>query len=155
MNNFDLESFLKNYKPKSLVKYLQPYMTLSKLRRYHLLEDHNKSELIVRRTYVKYIKIDQTFKKKKLCNDVKTGGILIGGGIFQGDKFLNRDDVKEWKYLMLKFDPSFIIQKNKINQQRLDKPRIFFIKMNNNYIFFRRFVNDKRSFMENVIIEFK
>jgi len=148
MTDFDLNKFLQQYKPKSLTKYLTPYMHHQKLKKYQLLKNHNKSELIPTKTYIKYINIDDADDGKFKVEHIKSGGILIGCGKMINNKFVESKNPGEWRYMMLKFDPSPIRNdKGNIIKKRYN-PRIFYICVSKYYIFYRIFVNDFRILLE-------
>lgn len=91
MADFDLYNFLSNYKPKK--NDLLPYLKCSKLKNYHVLKKN--SDLILHKTYVKYIKECDPFQDKKLNDHIKSGGILIAGGTFEKN-FKKSEDHKKW-----------------------------------------------------------
>lgn len=157
--DFDLNIFLKNYKPKSLYDDLKVYILHPKLKNYELINYHNKIKLIPKRTYIKYISMENTFKYKNIGNNIKSGGILIGCGKLANDKFVHSNNPNEWRFLLLKFDPSAIIdEKGNLVRPRIE-PRTFLINMSKHYIFYRSFQGDARSLMERrkykIEVEFK
>jgi hypothetical protein len=150
---FDINQFLKSYRPKNLTTYLVPYLKCVALKGYHLLEHYNADKLIPRRTYVKYIKIDEAFKDGFYDNHIRPGGILIGGGHIINGMFNKTHNNKLWTHLMLKYDPEPLIDETgKIIRERFDKPKIFLIKMSKYYIFYKHFdVDDKRNYFEVIL----
>jgi hypothetical protein len=167
MSDFDLNTFLQTYRPKSLKQYLAPYMHHRKLVNYALLEN-DKSALICSKTYVKYINIEDASDGKFRSSHIKAGGILIGCGKFVGKKFIETDNPLEWSscvlkrtssessmrsVLKLKFDPSVVRnEKGEIIKERSDA-KIFYIKLSKYYIFYRQFDNGIRDIMKNRIGE--
>lgn len=152
--DFDLDNFLKNYKPKEDLKtYLAPYMKHKKLINYKLVEKNNRDEILPSKTYIKYIDIDDAKDGEKFrSSHIKSGGFLLGCGKLIGNKFICLDDPKEWKIMKLKFDPSaFVDEKGKV-KKRID-PLVFFINLSKNYVFFRVFQNGMRDMMKNIEIE--
>ena len=154
MSNFDLDTFLKNHKPKSLTKYLSPYMNHRKLKNYFLLEN-DKSELIPTKTYIKYIAIEDASDGKFRSSHIKTGGILIAGGKYSDNKFVESENPLEWKVLKLKFDPSPPLDKKGRPKKR--EPIIFCISMSKYYIFYKKFENGLADYfkakLENIEVE--
>lgn len=150
MTDFNLDDFLANYKPKKLD--LSYYLKCPKLKNYTFM-DNNIDALVPLKTYVKYVKIDEENTDKKYNTHIKSGGILLAGGIYR-DKFIKRTNNKTWTHLMLKYDPSKITDDNgNIVDGRLDEPIIFTIKIASNYIFYKKFGNDKRDQMKNLMVE--
>lgn len=149
MTDFDLNTFLKNYQPKSLVNFLAPYMHHKKLANYTLMEHQNKSDLVPTKTYIKYINIDDAIEGKFRSSHIKAGGILIGCGRLVGKKFIQSNDSRQWRILQLKFDPSAIIDNTgRVVKDRMD-PIIFHININKCYVFYKHFDNGMRDFMKN------
>jgi len=147
-DSLGLSDFYQNHQPKSLTKYLLPYLRHPRLKYYQLLENHNKPKLEPKKTYIKYINIDKAFIDHEIGSHIKSGGILIGCGKLINDKFIKSNYSLEWSHLMLKFDPSVIVnKKGKVVRGRLEV-RTFVIKISKNYIFYRNFENDKRGFMQ-------
>jgi hypothetical protein len=146
-----LEKFYKNYQRKSLTNYLSKYLQMSRLKDYRLLHNKNKTKLVPKKTYIKYISIDDAYIDKYYDDHIKAGGILIDCGKLIGDKFVSMDDPSEWYCLMLKFDPSVIInKKGQVVRDRLE-PRVFFINLSKHYVFFRRFENGFRDLMHRMM----
>ncbi|AYV85577.1 MAG: hypothetical protein Satyrvirus24_1, partial [Satyrvirus sp.] len=129
MSKFDLDKFLKTYKPKKrLEDHLKPYLECEKLKSYELLKKENMKELKPQQTYIKYIKFTNEYKDDDYNSHIR-GGLLLQGGIMRGSEFYKKSDQSEWTHLMLKFDPSPIVdKKNRIIERRLDEKYIFFIK---------------------------
>lgn len=143
-----MEKFYQQHQKKSLVKYLLPYLRHPRLKNYQLMENHNKTEMIPNKTYIKYIDIDNVFADHFIGKHIKAGGILIGCGKMMGENFVNKDKPTEWTHLMLKFDPSVIVdRKGNVVRGRLEV-RTFVICMNKNYIFYKNFENDRRLIMQ-------
>lgn len=139
--DFDLDNFLNSYRPKSLVRFLKPYLNHRKLLGYQLLESHNKTieNLTVKQTYIKYIKITDAEEGKFKSEHIKAGGILIACGKMINNMFVTSDDPRDWDILKLKFDPSPIFdKKGNVIQERID-PRIYHIKISKYYVFFKKF----------------
>lgn len=144
MTDFDLDVFFENHQPKSLTKYLSPYLNHRKLKNYKLLEN-NKTSLIPTKTYIKYIVIDDASEGKFRSSHIKAGGILIAGGKYANNKFVESDNPIEWKILKLKFDPSPSLDEKGRPVKR--EPRIFYISMSKYYIFYKNFDNGLRDFL--------
>ena len=143
---FDLDEFLKNYKPKSLKKILEPYLQCKKLKSYQLLEHHNKYELVPFSTYIKYIKIDNAFKDKHYSDHVR-GGLLLSGGRYIKGEYTKTDDPSIWTHLMLKFDPTPIDDDNMVVNRsaalsvKQQAALTFMIQISRCYVFYKKFVN--------------
>lgn len=150
MIDFDLNNFLADYKPKKMD--LSCYQKCDKLKKYIYL-NNQIDNLIPFKTYIKYIKYDDAFKNNKYDTHIKSGGILLAGGVYR-DKFIKKMDNTKWTHLMLKYDPSKVINEDgNLVDGRLTNPIIFVIKIANNYVFYRKFENDQRIKFENLIIE--
>lgn len=146
VTNFNLDLFLKDYKPKSLEKFMSPYINHKRLKEYILMDDNNKRNLRSTKTYIKYINIDDAEKLIPKSNYIKRGGILLGCGKFIGNKFIKSEDMNQWKYLMIKSDPSPLENDDgTANEER--KSRIFFLKISKHYIFYKRFDNSLRDIL--------
>jgi hypothetical protein len=145
------KQFRKNYKPKVLD--LSPYLRRPRLNGYKILNE--KKDLVPYKTYVKYINISDAFQDENLDSHIHTGGILLKGGK-RADKFYEVENPAEWTHLLLKYDPSPIIDEDdNVIRDRLAKPRTFTIKISNYHVFYRTFGNnsDMRNFIENMEIE--
>jgi hypothetical protein len=143
MSNFDLQQFLKEYKPKKLD--LRPYLKLEKLKGYTLIENSDYSELYPKETYVKYLKLADAFKDKDLKMHVK-GGILLDGGTFVNGLFVRLENKKKWTHLMVLFNPyptGVIKSKKGFGQQKIYDydQHIFYLKINDYYLFYKYFEN--------------
>jgi hypothetical protein len=142
MQNFNLDDFLKNYKPKILEDTLKPYIQLKKLTGYGLLKHNNKELLIPGKTYIRYVKHMTAFQDGHYKDHVKPGGLLVAGGVMHMGRFMATDNKPDWTHLVLKYDyvedPSKNKKKNVITVS-VPKERVFTIGISTNYIFFRKF----------------
>jgi len=146
MSDFDLDTFLKNHKPKSLTKFLAPYMNHRKLKGYSLLENDNLLDITPRKTYIRYIDIDNAVEGEFRSSHIKVGGILLNGGNYNNNKFVKSEDHSAWKFLKLKFDPSRLVDKNN-NVVRERKSKEYVIRMSKYYIFYKNFDNSFRDYL--------
>lgn len=148
-----LGNFYRTHKAVSLKESLQPYISQRRLANYNLLEKNYYCNLVPNKTYIKYISIDKAFTDKKYDSHIKSGGILIGCGMVCDNKFVSCDDPAKWTYLLLKFDPSAIVNNNgKVVRDRI-RPRTFVIKISKCYLFYKLFVNNKRDYMNRIKVE--
>lgn len=69
MTEFNLQEFLKGYKPKKVD--ISPYLKCSKLRSYKIM--NNTNDLVLCKTYIKYIKEEDLHRDDKLNEHIKTG----------------------------------------------------------------------------------
>jgi hypothetical protein len=124
-----LEDFHKKFKSNrnTLVDYLAPYMRHPKLKDYYLLENHNKLQLNSKKTYIKYIKIDDAIAGNFRSDHIKVGGVLIGCGRAINNKFVESDDPSQWIILRLKYYSS------------TNAIKIVHINVLKCYVFFRNF----------------
>lgn len=143
------QKFRQNYQPKKVD--LTPYLRSPKLRGYSQLK--NNSDLIPLKTYIRYIKPEDIFEGFNWSSHIKAGGILLKGGYYANDKFHPLNNPNEWTHLLLKFDPSPMEDKDGKIHERLSEPRIFSIKINKYYIFYKRFSDDLRRDFENIKVE--
>lgn len=150
-NSEFFKQFKQNYKPKKLD--LTPYLRSPKLKGYQLLTD--KTKLVPMKTYIKYIKPGDVFEGIDWSSHIKAGGILLKGGYYADHQFHQLADPNEWTHLLLKFDPSPMEDEEGNIQERLDKPRIFTIKIDNYHVFYKTFSGNMRDFFKNVKIELK
>lgn len=146
MQTFDLNTFLKSYRPKTLEKELEPYLRCSRLRKYKLLKKNNLDQLVPAKTYIKYVQIDRSFTNTNYKSHIR-GGLLLEGGIMRGLNFVKINNKENWTHLMLKFDPTPVD-----DNSRDDLKRIFCINISNCYVFYRIF-GDKRTFLSNCVVE--
>lgn len=136
---FNLEAFLKNHKPKKIN--LELYLRCPKLKDYSILNKNNLNQLILYKTYIKMIRIEDLFRNKKLDDHIRAGGILLGGGIFD-EKFIKTKNPNDWTHLMLKYEP----KPDTYPDGRMIKkePKIYVIKMSKYHLFFHNFMNGLR-----------
>lgn len=147
MANSDFfKEFRKTYKPKTLD--LTPYLRSSRLRGYRLMIDRTK--LVPLKTYVKYIRQSDAFEGINWNSHIKAGGILLKGGHYQDEKFRQLDDPNMWTHLLLKFDPSPMEDDEGNMMERLDGPKIFTIKIDNYYIFYKSFRPNMRDYFNDI-----
>lgn len=141
-----LPIILKNYRQKNLLNDLKPYTSLKKLQSYKLLSHANIDCLQPMETYIKYIFINNAFKDHFYEKHVKAGGILIAGGVFVDKVFKKSSLNSTWTHLMLKFDPSPTVNTHgEVVLDRKEKPHIYFIKIKDCYIFYKKYNSNKRA----------
>ena len=143
------KNFRKTYEPKKLD--LTPYMRSPKLRGYRLLKD--KTDLVLKKTYIKYVKPGDVFDGINWSSHIKAGGILLKGGFYADNQFHQLTNPVEWTHLLLKFDPSPMEDEDGNQYERLAEPRIFTIKIDNYHVFYRTFDGGMRNFMQNMQVE--
>ena len=139
MTDFDLNTFLKNYKPKKLD--LTPYLKLDKLKGYQLMDNNDPSNLFPKETYVKYLKRNDAFKDKDLKLHIR-GGILLAGGTIVNNEFVSMDNRSKWTHLLLQFSPfptGVVKSKKGFGYEKVYDydSHTFRIKLNDYYIFYK------------------
>ena len=97
MTDFDLDKFLKNYKPKEAVNYLEKYCQHRKLKNYKLLNDLTK--LKKAKTYIRYVE-KNVAENEYDSKNIKVGGVFLAGGTFKERKFVACEDPGDWKVLL-------------------------------------------------------
>ena len=142
--DFDLNNFLQNYKQKKLPE-LTPYLKLDKLKGYKQITNDNMDKLIPGETYVKYIKKSNLFMDDELEMHVK-GGILASGGTpYKKESYEKLENPYEWTHIVLRFAPfptgSVRTAKGYGDKKIYDyEQRIFKIKINDYYLFYKHFI---------------
>lgn len=131
--NFDLDDFLKNYKPKDLEVSLINYLKCDKLDGYDVLKYNNRHLLVKGNTYVKYVPIEKSSNDKNYESHIKLGGILLSGGKIINRYYKAYENESQWKYLLLKYtnDKGEVVLYN--------------LSLVKNYIFFKTMKKDKKS----------
>jgi hypothetical protein len=139
MTDFDLDEFLKTYKPAKVD--LRPYLKLDKLKGYKFVNKGERSVLISNQTYVKYVSMSDAFKDDDLEMHVG-GGVLRAGGIFVNGKFMKTESVEKWTHLLLEFSPyptgRVRTKHGHKNVYEYDR-HLFYIKMTSYYLFYKYF----------------
>jgi hypothetical protein len=143
MLDFDLDDFLRTYKPKTIEKSLEPYTNCPKLKSYIFLKQTNRDKLECDGTYIRYIKINDAFLDKKYPNHIRPGGFLIDGGFMKYGTFTPSPCKDQWTHLQLKYR----FKDKDEDGNNIDKTRVFVINMSTNYIFFRVFNPSDRAEM--------
>lgn len=134
--DFDLNKFLKKYKPKTID--ITPYLRFSVLKDYNIMNDNKK--LIPTETYIKYIKEGNAYENKKYSSKaIEDGGLLIAGGIFVEGKFVENNDRDSWTHLKLDSNVS-----KKTGEKQ--KFYYYYIKIMTHYIFYK-YVKNGNNFM--------
>lgn len=123
MSDFNLEKFLKNYKPAKLD--FGPYLKCEKLKGYEKMKD--LSDIVPTKTYIKHIKTSDAFQDKKYNDHIHYGGLVLAGGIYVDGKFEKTES--KWTHFQMKVkipleDGSF-------------ESKVYVIKIINYYIFFK------------------
>jgi hypothetical protein len=130
---FDLNEFLKNYKPKSYVLNAEPYLKL--LPDYNFFDVKLNSDPIDKKNfitpgeyYIRYVPENQDGTNYK--SHIKTGGILIGYGMRSGNSIvkINLSEPpprEQWLYLII---------------YRKSKDQQYYVKLNHNIIFYKKMV---------------
>ena len=153
MSNFDLNTFLKNYKPKNLENTLEPYTKCNKLKNYKFLNRCMKNKLVSQRTYIKYVKINESFKDKHYDEHIYCGGILLDGGTIKDSKFIKSNDNESWTHLRLKYNLTDIVDNKK---KEIVEPRIYIINISKYYIFYKIFnKNTQRDEYEAILVGYQ
>lgn len=148
MTEFDLQEFLRNYKPKVLD--FKPYLKCQRLKGYKMVQK-DLSVMRPHKTYVKFINMHDIYKNNKYDEHIHTGGILLAGGFFQRGSFQKSDDHELWTHLMLIYDPSVTKNKNgQIKRQRFSDPYVFIIRVSDKYIFYKIFRHDMRDHFRDI-----
>ena len=142
--SFDLQKFLKNYKPKDLRKELDVYLQTRRLHDFTFLTPKNMNNLEPGKTHIKYIKSVEAFVDKKYESHIRYGGILLACGCYYNKKFKKTNEIKEWTHLLLK--------KQITNENDEEITRIYTLSLKNNYIFLKNYISDQDSF-RNYLIE--
>lgn len=138
MSDFDLESFLKGYKPKKKKMDLSPYTKCDKLKSYTMLTSKNMDDVEEAITYIKYIPVGDALKDKKYSDHIKCGGILLAGGIYDEGKFKAQKDRSMWTHLHLKFVPFPKINRRGVREY-VYEDHAFYIKISNYHLFYKIF----------------
>lgn len=128
--DFDLENFLRNYKPAKLD--FKPYLKLKKLRNFKLMGKKDIGVLEPGQTYIKYINVGDAFENKEYKTHVHCGGFLVNGGTYANGKFIESDERGEWTHLLLKRIP----HKSSGNKYKV---HVFTIKINDKHIFYKNY----------------
>jgi hypothetical protein len=126
MNELDI--FLRDYEPKSLMNILGGCLKHKKLKGYTLVSESNIRKLICGKTYLKYIKNTEGGDVTK----IRSGGILLAGGILTKNGFNKNDDPKKWTHLMLK----------KAMHDEEDNFFTYVIKISNYHLFYKLFSSE-------------
>jgi len=139
MESDDLEfnDFIESYQPKNSEKVLKSYLKQPKLSDYNILKPELYADMIVGKTYIKYIDNVYSYDLK-----VHSGGILISGGTYTKKGYKETSKVNLWTHLMLK----------NINSDNGEY--IFTIKISNHHIFYKLFIEEiNRREIKKMIIE--
>lgn len=143
MSEFNLDKFLKSYKPKKIDDYLKPYLKLKKLEKYEIIKPNKLKLLIPFKTYIKYIPYKNAFSDKNYDSHIKLGGILISGGLYKNNQYIKDADPSNWKYILVKYETTQLRERlNNIESSEGDNiphQYYFILKLSNNYIFYRYF----------------
>jgi hypothetical protein len=140
-HKFSLEKFIQNYKPKNLENELKCYLRCEKLENFKLLKQSNKKSLSPSKTYIKFIKIADSFTDKNYNEHIKSGGILINGGVMEMTRFIQKRNPEEWTHLTLKYIPKpKYLDNGEIDlRSQSDGIRIYRISLKNYYVFFKNY----------------
>src|SRR5690606_26699605 len=97
MDDFNLDDFLVSYVPKDSDKIIKNYLKNKKLKDYAVLTTEVYSDMIIGKTYIKYI-------DKKFSSNLKIhhGGILISGGYYAKNMYVSSYETEKWTHLTLK-----------------------------------------------------
>jgi hypothetical protein len=139
-DNFDVDMFLKNYVPASPENVLNERLKNNKkLKGYQVLSKKTINNMVIGKTYIKYIKNTVNYDMKYL----QSGGILIDGGTSQKNGFKHLENPADWTHLMLK------LQKGDNNTDAY----VFVIKILNFHIFYKLFdeVTDNNTMREFIV----
>lgn len=126
--DFDLETFLKKYKPAVLD--FTPYLKLKKLRGYRLMGKNEIGLLEPDQTYIKYINVSDAFQDDEYKTHVHCGGFLVNGGTYENGKFIVLEERDNWTHILLKRIPFG-------NSRDKYKNHVFTIKIKDNHIFYK------------------
>jgi len=139
MVDFDLRTFLTNHKPKHIEESIEPYLKCNKLKHYTLLKHTNRIKLVPAHTYIKYIKVSESFVDRQYDNHVRTGGVLLSGGILSSGKYKKISKQKIWTHLLIKF-----IERKDPEDRTRPTSKIFLINLSKYYVFFKVFKESLR-----------
>ena len=149
MDNFDLNKFLKNYKPVDATDKLHKYLKLIPDYMYMTLSD--KKSIIPNKTLIKYmandIDLNNNKDKYERKKDIKHGGLVLAVGNLVDKKFVAIDEDKignNWSYIKLRM----LIKDDYDNTEM----RIFFIKITNFYVFYK-ILHDKDKELKKYMIK--
>jgi hypothetical protein len=131
--DFDLKTFLKNYKSVPKID-LKPYLKLDILEEFEVLNKKQLDILFVPNTYVRYVCEGDAFSDDDLESHVKCGGFFLAGGRYYGGKFEEMDNVCHWTHIQLVQE---LIPTISDDVKALGK-RIFTIKLEEKHIFYRQ-----------------
>src|SRR5579871_4584043 len=97
LENFDLNEFLDDYVPKNTNHIFKHYLKNKKLKDYSLLTPELLPELIIGKTYLKYI--DKQYSRNL---KIYHGGILISGGYYEKSTYRSCQNYRKWTHIMIK-----------------------------------------------------
>lgn len=143
MSNFNLKKFLSTYKPKTIDSFIDKYLQSDKLKGYSFYD--GSVELIQQKTYIKYVKICEV-GENILFDKIKSGGILLAGGISPQGFFNSTSDYKTWTHLLLKYRRSGSAGKKDLTEN------IYQINIKKNYIFYC-FTENHNDLLKQMFIE--
>ncbi|AAV50937.1 hypothetical protein [Acanthamoeba castellanii mimivirus] len=141
MTTFDLDDFLKSYKPKKVD--LSSYTNHTKLKGYTYITKDDFNNLIPNRTYIKYILRSDVGTENNISKQIHCGGFFLSGGNFSGKKFVQSDDWITWTHLFLKYCPH---PESNLNGEFTEHK--FYLKTTKYYLFYRYY--DKKSDIYNL-----
>lgn len=129
---FSLDNFLDTYEPIDSQKILSHYLKNKKLRHYAILNNNLYNDVVLGKTYIKYIKNEYSPGLK-----IYHGGILLSGGLYTKYGYKSCSDYKKWTHCMLKnkYTPAGIESKK--------EEYIFIIKISKYHLFYKLFSEEK------------
>lgn len=133
--DFDLDTFLQSYRPKSLQKSLMPYTKNPKLRGYTLLTKDAFSSLTPGKDYIKYIPFREAFSDEEYGEHIRSAGIFLYGGFFVYRKFIESSNTSEWTHIMMTFSEE--------TDENTRVKRYMKLRLERNYIFYKKGVSKK------------
>lgn len=126
---------------KTIKQLLAPYTDSHKLSGYSLLNHHNKLQLLLNKTRIKIISINDVFSGEYSEDHIGPGGLLIHYGKFIGEIFVSTNCIDQWQWLMLRINQSqidnVIISNKNTKIIRNGDSTFIFVDLSKNYIFFR------------------
>lgn len=128
MQDFDLDKFLKNHKPKKVN--LSKYLETEKLQGYH--EMTNKKQLKKGKTCIRFMKISDAFSNKDYDSHISYPAIFEHGLRRTKEGLQKDDDPKKWTHIVVTFSPE-----DDIYEENKPWNRVFRIRLSAHHIFYR------------------
>ena len=146
--NFDLEKFLKNYKPAKIN--LKHFLSTKKLQGYKVLKKNDdlstnqtrnlRDRVITTTTIIAYIHREDAHLTHNLNKYINIAGELESGGLFSNGIYKKLQDKSKWTHIKIK-SFAHIQYERTVNHKKYIceyKNEYFYLKLSNYYIFYKR-----------------